>query len=79
MQPKATLTNPSAALRAVRQGKQSATEAVAINRDGKPSRQYVRNVAKRLRYLLSLEVIDQSIAAIAIPSSVGVVGGSSGR
>jgi len=68
--PEATPMNPSAAYPAVRQGNQTAWEAVALAPAGRPSGNYspqpVHNVAKTPRCRSSHARTDQYTAAIAI-------------
>jgi hypothetical protein len=72
--PEATLTSPSVAWIAVRQGKHSDTEMVATVMDiadmaiiplAKCSRSFVQTVARKLKFLLSLAKVDQCTAEIA--------------
>ncbi len=50
---------------AVRQGKHSGTETVAMQADVKCSPRFVLSVAKKLKYRLSLVKADRYIAVIA--------------
>jgi len=63
--------SPSAVPRAAKQGNQSVTEiaAIAMGPDAKCSLQYAPSVAKTLKYLLNLAVVDQCIVAIATVKS----------
>jgi len=66
---RAILMSPSAVPNAARHGSQSVTEAAAMDPDARCFPRYVPSVAKILKYLSNLAVIDRFTVAIATVKS----------